>query len=61
MQEVCTKPIYVKKIAEGIHLWSFSKTRCIVTHAETASSISDDAIRNWSLDSETGSDRRLML
>ena len=35
----------LRKLAEGIHLWSFSKTWSIVTHAEIASFISDDVIR----------------
>ena len=51
----------LRKLAEGIHLWSFSKTGTIVTHAETARFISDDVIRNWSFDSEMGSDRRLVM
>ena len=51
----------LRKLAEGINLWSFSKTWSIVTHAETASFISDDVVRNRSFDSEMGSDRRLML
>ena len=51
----------LRKLDEDIHLWSFSKAWCIVTHAETASFISNDVIRNWSFDSEMGSDRRLTL
>ena len=51
----------LRKLVEGIHLWSFSKTWFKVTHAETASFISDDMIQNWSFDSEMGSGRRLML
>ena len=49
------------KLDEDIHIWSFSKTWSIVTHADTASFISDYVIRNWSFDSKMGSDRRLVL
>ena len=41
------KQFMLRKIDKGINIWSFSKTWFIVTHAETASLISDDVIRNW--------------
>ena len=50
-----------RKLTEDINLWSFRKTWFIVTHAETASFISDDVIRNRSYDSQMGSDRRHVM